>query len=141
MKNKYQMMKDDVSQLTQLGTSGTKHQYSSPSADLLETFPNQYPKRDYTTEFVFTEFTSVCPKTGQPDFATIKIEYVSREKCIETKSLKTYFLAYRNEPTFMETLTNRILEDCVKVAQPKWMRVTAQFNSRGGTFINVIAEQ
>ena len=133
-------MKDDVSKLKSLGSHSTKYQYEHPSADMLETFPNQYPGRNYKTKFIFNEFSSLCPKTGQPDFATIAIEYIAHELCIETKSLKTYFLAYRMEPTFMETLTNRILEDCVKVCSPSYMKVTADFNARGGTVINVVAK-
>lgn len=132
--------KDDVSTLKSLGSQSTKYRYENPTADLLETFKNQYPERNYVTEFVFKEFTSLCPKTHQPDFATITIQYIPNELCIETKSLKTYYLAYRNEGSFMETLTNKILEDCISVCQPRWMLVTSNFNARGGTLINIEAE-
>jgi 7-cyano-7-deazaguanine reductase len=133
-------IKDDTSKLTMLGSKETKYIYDSPSSEMLETFPNQYPDRSYVTQFIFDEFTSLCPKTGQPDFAKITVEYIPDQLCIETKSLKVYFLAYRQERTFMETLTNRILEDCIKVCSPRQLRVTSNFNARGGTFINVIAD-
>jgi 7-cyano-7-deazaguanine reductase len=137
MKN---MKKDDVSKLTKLGDHNTKYEYYEPNPNLLETFPNKYPNRDYITEFVFKEFTSLCPKTGQPDFATISVRYIPKEKCIETKSLKLYFLSFRQHGSFMETITNMILEDLVAVCSPKWMKITANFNARGGTLINVEAE-
>jgi 7-cyano-7-deazaguanine reductase len=132
--------KDNTASLTQLGSADTKYKYNNPSPDLLEVFENQYPNRDYVTEFVFTEFSSLCPKTGQPDFATIKVQYVPDKECIETKSLKLYFLAFRQYGSFMETITNKVLEDCVSVCQPRWMKVIANFNARGGTLINVEAE-
>ena len=105
------MKRDDTNKLTKLGDHGTKYSYDNPTLEMLETFPNQYPERDYITEFAFSEFSSLCPRTGQPDFAKITIYYIADKLCIETKSLKIYFLAYRQEGTFMETLTNRILED------------------------------
>jgi len=131
---------DNTDTLIQLGSAETKYTYNNPTINLLEIFPNKYQHRGYITEFVFTEFSSLCPKTGQPDFATIKVEYIPNEKCIETKSLKLYFLAYRQYGSFMETITNKILEDCVFICTPKWMKVTANFNARGGTLINVEAE-
>ena len=131
--------KDDTSKLTKLGNKDTKYQYDSPHADMLETFMNQYPNRPYLTEFIFNEFTSLCPKTGQPDFAEIAINYVAKDKCIETKSLKTYYLAFRNEGMFMETIVNKILDDCVFTIRPVSMLVTGKFNLRGGTAINVVA--
>jgi 7-cyano-7-deazaguanine reductase len=135
------MKKDNTTTLLKLGDHGKDYQYDSPDKSLLETFPNQFPERDYITQFIFNEFTSLCPKTKQPDFATITLEYIADKLCIETKSLKTYYLAFRNEGAFMETITNTILEDCWQVAQPRWMKVTANFNARGGTLINVIAEK
>ncbi len=123
--------------LTQLGSQSTKYIYDTPSAELLETFPNQYPKRDYLTEFIFNEFTSLCPKTGQPDFATITVEYVPAMRCIETKSLKLYLLSYRQHGSFMETIVNKIFDDLCSVCDPRWMQVTGAFNVRGGTAINV----
>lgn len=134
-------MKQDITKnLTKLGSKETKYEYENPSADILEVFANQFPNRDYVTEFIFNEFTSLCPKTGQPDFATISVRYVADKHCIETKSLKLYFLAYRNKGAFMETITNQILNDCIKACCPRAMEVVANFNARGGTLINVIAK-
>lgn len=132
-------MKDQTEGVTKLGSNTTEYVYSEPTAQILETFPNQYPGRPYTTEYVFNEFTSLCPKTGQPDFATISVSYIPKDRCIETKSLKLYFLSYRQHGSFMETITNRILEDCAGVCNPRWMKVEANFNARGGTLINVVA--
>lgn len=132
--------KDNTEGLTKLGSAETKYQYDNPNVSMLETFANQYPKRKYLTEFVFNEFTSLCPKTGQPDFAEIAINYIADKKCIETKSLKLYFMAYRNEGMFMETIVNKILEDCVAAVKPVSMLVTGKFNARGGTQINVVAD-
>jgi 7-cyano-7-deazaguanine reductase len=135
------MKKDNVIHLKNLGSAKTEYVYDEPNKNLLECFENQFPHRQYVTQFVFTEFTSLCPKTGQPDFAHITLEYAADKYCIETKSLKIYYLAYRNKGAFMETITNQILEDCWDACNPHWMRITAKFNARGGTFINVIAEQ
>jgi len=131
---------DNTDQLTELGSAKTKYKYTEPTAELLETFPNQFPHRDYVTEFVFLEFSSLCPKTGQPDFAKMTVRYIPDELCIETKSLKLYFLAYRQHGSFMETITNNVLEHCVSVAKPRWMEVIGEFNARGGTLINITAE-
>jgi len=131
---------DDVAQLTKLGNHKTKYQYDEPTPEVLETFANKYPHRRYVTQFVFNEFTSLCPKTGQPDFAKISVKYCANKKCIETKSLKLYFLAYRQYGSFMETITNKVLEDLVQVCSPHWMQVVSNFNARGGTLINVVAE-
>ena len=134
------MKKDNTTNLTKLGSKETKYQYDSADKNLLEIFENQYPHRNYVTEFVFNEFSSLCPKTGQPDFATITVRYIPKGYCIETKSLKLYFLSFRQHGAFMETITNQILEDCVEACNPRKMTVTANFNARGGTLINVIAE-
>ena len=99
---------------------------------LLETFENEYKKRDYNIVHVAPEFTSLCPKTGQPDFGTITIEYVPDKICIELKSLKLYLNSYRNDGIFYESVTNRILDDLVKVCRPRYMLITAEFNVRGG---------
>lgn len=107
--------------------------------DLLETFENQFPQREYRIEIVQPEFTSVCPKTGQPDFGTITITYTPRAKCIELKSLKHYLQAYRTEGIFYEHVTNTILDDLVAVAEPQWMKVEAAFNARGGITETVTA--
>lgn len=99
---------------------------------LLETFRNQYPDRDYTIVHEATEFTSLCPKTGQPDFATITVEYVPDELCVELKSLKLYYQSYRNDGIYYESVTNKILDDLVEVCKPRYMHITAEFNIRGG---------
>lgn len=106
----------------------------------LETFPNPQPERDYTIRIRVPEFTCLCPKTGQPDFATIHIDYVPDLKCIELKSLKLYIWSYRDEGAFHEAVTNRILDDLVAACEPHFMRVTAEFNVRGGIYTTVVAE-
>ena len=107
---------------------------------ILETFENQFPKRDYNIVHTAPEFTSVCPKTGQPDFGTIVIEYVPDKLCIELKSLKLYLQSYRNEGVFYETVTNQILDDLVKVCKPRYMLVSAEFTTRGGISSLIEAE-
>jgi 7-cyano-7-deazaguanine reductase len=104
---------------------------------MLETFQNQYPDRDYTIQIVCPEFTSVCPKTGQPDFGTLSIAYVPEAKCVELKSLKFYLQQYRNEGIFYETVTNRIVDDLVAVLRPRRLTLTAVFNPRGGITTSV----
>src|SRR5205809_1854371 len=91
----------------------------APAAEQLETFPNQYPGRDYTIEIVCPEFTSVCPKTGQPDFGTITFTYTPRDKCVELKALKLYLQRFRNQGIFYETVINRLLDDFVKASEPR----------------------
>ncbi len=108
--------------------------------DVLETFPNQYPNREYTIEIRCPEFTSVCPKTGQPDFGTLTFTYVPAEKCVELKSLKLYLQQFRNEGIFYEHVTNRILDDLVAVLQPRRMTLVAAFTPRGGITTTVTAE-
>jgi 7-cyano-7-deazaguanine reductase len=107
--------------------------------NLLETFANQYPGRDYTIQIVCPEFTSVCPKTGQPDFGTLTITYTPDQKCVELKSLKFYLQSYRNEGIFYEHATNRILDDLVAVVQPRRMTLAAAFTPRGGITTMVTA--
>ena len=99
---------------------------------IIEVFENAYPDRNYTVVHEAPEFTSLCPKTGQPDFATITIEYVPDKLCIELKSLKLYFHSFRNEGIYFESVTNRILDDLVTACQPRYMHITAEFNTRGG---------
>lgn len=106
----------------------------------LETFPNQYPNREYTIEIVCPEFTSVCPKTGQPDFGTLTITYTPEAKCVELKSLKLYLQQFRNEGIYYETVTNRILDDLVAVVQPRRIKLVAAFTPRGGITTSVTAE-
>jgi 7-cyano-7-deazaguanine reductase len=112
---------------------------SNSSRDILETFENQFPERDYAIEIVCPEFTSVCPKTGQPDFGTLTFNYVPGEKCVELKSLKLYLQQFRNQGIFYENVTNRILDDLVAVLHPRRMTLTASFNARGGITTTVTA--
>lgn len=120
-----------------LGTSGAPFP-ETPAADILETFENRYPQRDYIIRFECADFTSLCPITGQPDFAKLKIEYVAGERCLETKSLKFYLASYRNSRAFNEEVANRILDDLVAVCSPRRMTVLGEFASRGG--ISVVVE-
>ncbi len=106
----------------------------------LETFENPRPGRNYTIRIDAPEFTCLCPKTGQPDFATFHIEYVPDRLCVELKSLKLYFWSYRDEGAFHEDVTNRVLDDLVAATSPHLMRVTAKFNVRGGIYTTVVAE-
>ena len=106
----------------------------------LETFDNPNQGRDYTIRMEIPEFTCLCPKTGQPDFATLHLEYVPDQLCVELKSLKLYIWSYRDDGAFHEAVTNQILDDLVAVTQPKFMRLTAEFNVRGGIYTNVVVE-
>jgi 7-cyano-7-deazaguanine reductase len=106
----------------------------------IETFSNPAPGRDYVIRHTCPEFTSVCPKTGQPDFATIELEYVPDQHCIELKALKLYYYSFRNEGIFYEAVTNRLLDELAEVCKPRWMRVTGTFNVRGGISSVIIAE-
>ena len=112
---------------------------SDAFADILETFENQHPQRDYTIEIVCPEFTSVCPKTGQPDFGTLTFTYVPDRLCVELKSLKLYLQQFRNEGIFYETVTNRILDDVTALLSPRRMTLEAAFTARGGIITTVIA--
>jgi 7-cyano-7-deazaguanine reductase len=112
----------------------------SDKIKLLEVFENAYPNRDYSVIHEAPEFTSVCPKTGQPDFAMIRVEYVPDILCIELKSLKFYLNSYRNDGIYFESVTNKILDDLVEVCKPRYMLVTAEFNVRGGIRSTVEAE-
>ncbi len=107
---------------------------------MIETFPNPAPQRNYTILHSCPEFTSVCPKTGQPDFATIELEYIPDELCIELKSLKLYYYSFRNEGIYYEAVTNRLLDELVEACQPRWMRVTGTFAVRGGISSVIVAE-
>ena len=113
---------------------------STKPTKALETFENPRPERDYTIRITMPEFTCLCPKTGQPDFATIELEYIADQKCVELKSLKLYIWAFRNEGAFHEDVTNQILSDLVNATQPRFMRITAEFNVRGGVYTTVVAE-
>lgn len=125
--------------LTKLG-SPTSYRFDEPGPDLLEAFPNRYPERDYVITFEHPEFTSLCPMTGQPDFATITVCYVPDEKCVESKSFKLYMCAFRNHGSFMESLTNKIADDLIATLAPRRLTVTGAFNVRGGTGITVRVE-
>ena len=107
---------------------------------LLEVFPNPHPGRDYEIEIEAPEFTSVCPRTGQPDFGTVRITYIPDKTCIELKSLKFYLQQYRNEGIFYEEATNKILDDLVKACSPRYMQLITQWHPRGGITTNVTAE-
>jgi len=123
-------------QLTLLGRSDATLP-ASPASARLETFPNPAPNRNYRIHFETGDFTSVCPVTGQPDFARIDIDYVPDRLCVESKSLKFYLASYRNEPAFNEAVTNRILDDFLKACAPREAIVTAQFSARGGIALTV----
>ena len=107
---------------------------------ILETFANPHWQRDYTIHIRIPEFTCLCPKTGQPDFATLFLDYVPDKLCLELKALKNYIWSYRNEGTFHETVTNQILTDLVQACPPRFMRLRAEFNVRGGIYTTIVVE-
>lgn len=113
---------------------------SSTPTNNIETFPNPNPGREYTVRIEVPEFTCLCPKTGQPDFATLLLEYVPDQHCVELKSLKMYVWSYRDQGAFHEAVTNRLLDDLVDACDPLFFRVTGRFNVRGGIYTTVIAE-
>jgi 7-cyano-7-deazaguanine reductase len=125
--------KDDLSGLTLLGKT-------TQPVKKLETFPNHHSDRDYAVTLQTEEFTCVCPMTGQPDYAKIKIQYIPDKKIVESKSLKLYLWSFRNEGVFHEHLTNIILDDLVAALKPRWCKVSAEFAVRGGIGITVDAE-
>ena len=112
---------------------------STPTTHLA-TFPNPHPLRDYRIHMEIPEFTCLCPQTGQPDFATLYLDYVPDRTCVELKSLKLYIWSYRNEGAFHEAVTNRMLDDLAKATRPRFMRLTAKFYVRGGIFTTMVAE-
>jgi 7-cyano-7-deazaguanine reductase len=112
----------------------------SKPAKTLETFVNPAPQRDYRIRMEIPEFTCLCPKTGQPDFAVLTLDYFPDKLCVELKSLKLYVWSFREEGHFHEDVTNRILDDLVRTTKPRFMRLTARFYVRGGIFTNVVAE-
>lgn len=113
---------------------------ASDQLQLLETFPNPHPERDYWITHVQPEFTSLCPKTGQPDFGQVTIEYVADSICVELKSLKYYLQAFRDQGIFYEAVTNRILDDLVKVTQPRRMKLSTAWTPRGGMHSTIVVE-
>jgi 7-cyano-7-deazaguanine reductase len=110
------------------------------SSQALKSFPNPAPRRDFLIHMEIPEFTCLCPMTGQPDFATLRLDYVAERRCVELKSLKLYIWSYRNQGAYHEAVTNRILDDLVKLLAPRFMRLTAKFYVRGGIFTTVVAE-
>lgn len=133
------MAKSKKTKLTLLGRSEAKLP-KSPNDARLETFPNPAPQRDYWIHFETDDFTSVCPVTGQADFARIDIDFVPDRVCVESKSLKFYLASFRDERAFNEAVTNRILDDFVRACSPREAVVTAQFSARGGIALTVRAE-
>ena len=107
---------------------------------MIEVFPNPAPQRNYVIKHICPEFTSVCPKTGQPDFATIDLEYIPEGSCIELKSLKLYYYSFRNQGIYFEAVINRLLDELSAATNPRWMRVTGHFNVRGGISSVIVAE-
>lgn len=107
---------------------------------ILETFLNPNPERDFLIRMQIPEFTCLCPKTGQPDFATLYLDYIADRKCVELKSLKLYIWSYRDKGAFHEAVTNQILDDLVAATRPRFMRLIARFNVRGGIFTSIVAE-
>ncbi len=125
--------------LKALGTGGTKYTFDRPSPDLLECFPNPFASPEMNPagvagkiHIVCPEFTSLCPMTGQPDFATIVIDYIPNERCLESKSLKLYLFSFRNHGEFHESCVNRIANDLIRLLDPLWIKVEGQFTPRGG---------
>lgn len=112
---------------------------TQPSKDL-ETFPNPSPERDYTIRIRIPEFTCLCPKTGQPDFAEFHLEYVPEDRCVELKALKMYMWSFREEGGFHERMTNQILADLAAATEPRFMRLTGVWNVRGGIYTTVVVE-
>lgn len=131
---------DQTSALRVLGTGRLTAPEGGPSVILLEAFPNCYPQRPYVISISFPEFTSLCPVTGQPDSGVISVEYIPDKLCVESKSFKLYMFAFRNHQSFMETITNTVLEDLNALLAPCWCRVKGLFAPRGGTRIHVFAE-
>ncbi len=113
---------------------------STQPSKTLETFENPQPDRDYSIHIHTPEFTCLCPKTGQPDFALLDLDYVPDARCVELKAFKLYIWSYRDEGAFHEAVTNRILDDLVQATEPRFMRLTAKFNVRGGVYTTVVAE-
>ena len=121
-------------------TKESFYRMSSQATDTLETFPNPKSERDFTIRIDVPEFTCLCPKTGQPDFATLEIEYIPDELCVELKALKLYVWSYRDQGAFHEAVTNKILDDLVAATSPRYMRLSAIFNVRGGIYTTVVVD-
>ncbi|MDR2695030.1 MAG: preQ(1) synthase [Deltaproteobacteria bacterium] len=132
---------DQTDHLRVLGSGKLPAPAGPPGVHLLEAFPNLFPQRNYIIRIAYPEFTSLCPVTGQPDFATIVMEYIPDALCVESKSFKLYMTAFRNHNAFMETITNTVLNDLCELLAPRWCRVNGIFAPRGGTRLHVFAEQ
>jgi len=113
---------------------------STKPSKQLDTFPNPNPQRDYSIKIDMPEFTCLCPMTGQPDFATLQLQYIPNELCVELKALKLYIWSFRDEGAFHEAVTNQMLEDLVAATKPRFMRLTGKFNVRGGIYTDVVVE-
>lgn len=133
-------IRDDITGLSILAGGSMPHVEDGPSAKLLEAFPNRFPGRNYVINIYFPEFTSLCPVTGQPDFGAINVDYIPDQLCVESKSFKLYMFAYRDYRSFMETITNNILDDLISTLSPRWCMVKGLFAPRGATRIHVAAE-
>ena len=133
--------RDQTDHLRVLGAGKLPSPAGPPGAHLLEAFPNTFPQRHYIIRIAYPEFTSLCPVTGQPDFANMVVEYIPDTLCVESKSFKLYMTAFRNHNAFMETITNTVLHDLCAVLAPRWCRVNGIFTPRGGTHLHVFAEQ
>ena len=131
---------DQTGHLRVLGGKGSNAPEGAPGAHMLEAFPNLYPGRPYIVSMVFPEFTSLCPVTGQPDFASIAVEFIPDTLCVESKSFKLYMFAFRNHQSFMESITNAVLDDMIGAIDPFWCRVKGLFVPRGGVRLHVFAE-
>lgn len=131
---------DDTSGLSLLGQGSLPSPQGGPNRQMLEAFPNRFSERNYVVRLIFPEFTSLCPMTGQPDFGTIRVDYIPDRLCVESKSFKLYMFAFRNHQSFMETIANTILDDLVDLLNPRWCRIGGLFAPRGGTRIDVFAE-
>ena len=131
---------DQTAHLHALGTGKLPTPQGGPSLAQLEAFPNRFPGRPYVISISFPEFTSLCPVTGQPDMGTISVEYIPDERCVESKSFKLYMFAFRNHQSFMETITNTVLDNLNALLEPCWIRVKGLFAPRGATRLHVFAE-
>jgi 7-cyano-7-deazaguanine reductase len=129
----------DTPELTSLGGGRVEYRYADPAATMLESFTNQHPSQAWLVGLECPEFTTLCPVTGQPDFGHIRIHYVPAARCVESKSLKLYLMAYRNHGSFHEDCVNRIADDLVAVLAPRYLRVIGDFRARGGISIRPLA--
>jgi len=130
----------EVSKMKKSGYEGLQENIRKLKTPAIEVWKNQYPDREYAVTLDVPEFTCICPKTGLPDFANIRIEYAPQRFCVELKSFKMYTIFYRNIGIFHEHLVNKMLEDLVKASHPRWLKITAEFNPRGGIKTTVSRE-